>query len=58
MHPDLGRLPPRDIEFSAAFDVSAHKVGLDLGEAIYAEPNNTMRFAEVPALGVDRATRA
>jgi myo-inositol-1-phosphate synthase len=52
MHADLGGLSPGDIEFSAAFDVSAHKVGLDLGEAIFAEPNNTIRFAEVPPLGV------
>jgi len=52
MHVDLGGYRPRDIEFSAAFDVSAHKVGRDLGEAIYADPNNTMRFADVPALGV------
>jgi myo-inositol-1-phosphate synthase len=52
MHADLGGLRPSDIEFSAAFDVSAHKVGLDLGEAIYAQPNNTIRFADVPRLGV------
>src|SRR6476661_4453917 len=52
MHVDLGGYRPRDIEFTAAFDVSAHKVGLDLGEAIYAEPNNTIRFADVPKLGV------
>src|SRR3954471_4317964 len=52
MHVDLGGYHPRDIEFTAAFDVSAHKVGLDLGEAIYAEPNNTIRFADVPKLGV------
>ncbi|WP_332813225.1 inositol-3-phosphate synthase [Ramlibacter sp.] len=52
MHVDLGGYRPRDIEFSAAFDVSAHKVGLDLAEAIHAAPNNTIRFAEVPPLGV------
>ncbi|WP_427912830.1 inositol-3-phosphate synthase [Ramlibacter sp. MMS24-I3-19] len=52
MHVELGGYHPRDIEFTAAFDVSAHKVGLDLGEAIYAEPNNTIRFADVPRLGV------
>src|SRR5437764_8937996 len=51
MHVDLGGYHPRDIEFTAAFDVSAHKVGLDLSEAIFAEPNNTLRFAEVPHLG-------
>src|SRR5687768_11455010 len=52
MHVDLGGYLPRHIEFSAAFDVSAHKVGRDLAEAIHAEPNNTIRFAEVPPLGV------
>src|SRR6476661_7068487 len=52
MHVDLGGYHPRDIEFTAAFDVSAHKVGLDLGEAIHAAPNNTIRFADVPKLGV------
>ena len=51
MHVELGGYHPRDIEFTAAFDVSAHKVGKDLGEAIFAEPNNTIRFADVPALG-------
>ncbi|MBK6008961.1 inositol-3-phosphate synthase [Ramlibacter ginsenosidimutans] len=50
MHVELGGYHPRDIEFTAAFDVSAHKVGLDLSEAILAEPNNTIRFAEVPHL--------
>jgi myo-inositol-1-phosphate synthase len=53
MHVDLGGYRPGDIEFTAAFDVSAYKVGLDLGEAIFAEPNNTLRFAEVPKLGVE-----
>jgi myo-inositol-1-phosphate synthase len=52
MHVDLGGYHPRDIEFSAAFDVNATKVGLDLADAIYAEPNNTIRFADVPPLGV------
>jgi myo-inositol-1-phosphate synthase len=52
MHVELGGYHPRDIEFTAAFDVSAHKVGLDLAEAIFAEPNNTFRFAKVPRLGV------
>ena len=51
MHVDLGGYHPRDIEFTAAFDVSAHKVGKDIGEAIFAEPNNTIKFAEVPLLG-------
>jgi len=52
MHVDLGGYHPRDIEFTAAFDVNANKVGRDLSEAISAEPNNTVRFAEVPPLGV------
>ena len=52
MHVNLGGYHPRDIEFTAAFDVNATKVGRDLGEAIFAEPNNTIRFSDVPALGV------
>lgn len=52
MHVTLGGYHIRDIEFSAAFDISAEKVGRDLSEAIFAEPNNTFRFAEVPHLGV------
>jgi myo-inositol-1-phosphate synthase len=52
MHTSLGGYAPGDIEFTAAFDISAKKVGRDLGEAIFAEPNNTARFAEVPPLGV------
>src|SRR4051812_35013360 len=52
MHVDVGGYLPRDIAFSAAFDVSADKVGRDLSDAIVAEPNNTLRFAEVPKLGV------
>jgi len=52
MHVDVGGWRPGDIEFSAAFDVHADKVGRDLGEAIYAAPNNTFRFADVPPLGI------
>jgi myo-inositol-1-phosphate synthase len=52
MHVNLGGYHIRDIEFSAAFDISDSKVGSDLSEAIFAEPNNTIRFAEVPRLGV------
>ncbi len=52
MHVNLGGYHIRDIEFSAAFDVVAGKVGLDLSAAIWAHPNNTTRFAEVPELGV------
>jgi myo-inositol-1-phosphate synthase len=52
MHVDLAGYHPRDIEFTAAFDINAEKVGRDLSEAIFAEPNNTARFADVPSLGV------
>lgn len=52
MQPRLGGYHVGDIEFSAAFDIDARKVGLDLSQAIWAEPNNTVRFAEVPSLGV------
>jgi myo-inositol-1-phosphate synthase len=52
MHAHLGEYHVGDIEFSAAFDIDAGKVGRDLGEAIFQAPNNTVRFAEVPALGV------
>jgi len=49
MHVDLGGYHVGDIEFTAAFDIDSDKVGKDLGEAIWAGQNNTMRFAEVPA---------
>jgi myo-inositol-1-phosphate synthase len=52
MHPVLGGYHVGDVEFSAAFDVDARKVGADLGQAIWAAPNNTIRFADVPPLGV------
>jgi len=52
MHVDLGGYHVGDIEFSAAFDVDRAKVGRDLGEAIFTAPNNTYKFADVPALGV------
>src|SRR5215469_4215977 len=53
MHVDLGGYHVRDIEFSAAFDIDADKVGKDLSEAIFAGQNNTMNFAgKVPSLGV------
>ena len=44
MHVNLGGYHIRDIEFSAAFDVVQGKVGLDLSEAIFAQPNNTIKF--------------
>ncbi len=53
MHVDLGGYHVRDVEFSAAFDIDADKVGKDLSEAIFAGQNNTLRFdVEVPKLGV------
>jgi len=53
MHVDLGGYHVRDIEFTAAFDIDVKKVGKDLGEAIWAGQNNTMKFAKVPKkLGV------
>ena len=52
MHPQLGDYHIRDIRFTAAFDIDVNKVGHDISEAIYAPPNNTFRFADVPATGV------
>ena len=52
MHVDLGGYHVRDIEFTAAFDIDAEKVGKDLSEAIWSGQNNTIKFADVPNLGV------
>jgi myo-inositol-1-phosphate synthase len=52
MHVDLGGYHVRDVDVVAAFDVDAKKVGTDVAEAIVSEPNNTIRFAEVPPTGV------
>jgi myo-inositol-1-phosphate synthase len=52
MRPRLGGYRVGDIQFSAAFDIDARKVGADLAEAIATAPNNTVRFAEVPRVGV------
>jgi len=52
MHVNLGGYHIHDIEFTAAFDVVDTKVGKDLSEAIYAYPNNTYKFADVPKLNV------
>jgi myo-inositol-1-phosphate synthase len=52
MHVDLGGYHVSDIEFSAAFDIDADKVGKDLSEAIWAGQNNTLKFADVPPLDV------
>jgi myo-inositol-1-phosphate synthase len=53
MHVDLGGYHISDIEFTAAFDIDSKKVGKDLGQAIWAGQNNTIKFAKVPKkLGV------
>jgi len=52
MHPNLGGYHIRDINFVAAFDIDVNKVGRDLSEAIFAPPNNTYRFCDVPYMGV------
>jgi myo-inositol-1-phosphate synthase len=52
MHVDLGGYHISDIEFSAAFDVDADKVGKDLSKAIFSGQNNTPKFADVPSQGV------
>ena len=52
MHVKLGNYHVRDIEFSAAFDVDANKVGKDLSAAIFTAPNNTFKFANVPHLDI------
>ncbi len=52
MHVQFGPYHVSDIEFVAAFDVDAKKVGFDLSEAIGASENNTIKFADVPPLGV------
>jgi myo-inositol-1-phosphate synthase len=52
MHVNLGGYHIRDIEFTAAFDVVETKVGKDLSEAIFAYPNNTYKFTDVPKLNI------
>jgi myo-inositol-1-phosphate synthase len=52
MHANLGGYHISDVEFVAAFDVDANKVGKDVSEAIFTAPNNTHKFADVPHLGV------
>lgn len=53
MHTDFGGYRIGDIEVVAAFDVNSNKVGKDVAEAIYAAPNNTAVFAQVPKTGVN-----
>ncbi len=48
----VGNYTPGDIEFVAAFDVNARKVGKDLSKAIFQKPNNTLKIIDVPNLGV------
>jgi myo-inositol-1-phosphate synthase len=52
MHVNLGGYHIRDIEFVAAFDIDRDKVGRDLGRAIFRGQNNTIKFANVPKMGV------
>ncbi|MDQ2983602.1 MAG: inositol-3-phosphate synthase [Actinomycetota bacterium] len=52
MHVDLGGYHVGDIEFTAAFDVTKDKVGKDLADAIWAHPNNTIKFSDVPKTGI------
>src|SRR5579863_1356240 len=52
MHVQFGPYHVRDIEFVAAFDVDAKKVGMDLAEAIVASENNTITICDVPPTGV------
>ena len=52
MHVDLGGYHISDIEFTAAFDVVKGKVGVDLADAIWAHPNDTIKFSNVPKTGV------
>jgi len=54
MHVDLGGYHVRDIEFSAAFDIDAEKVGKDLSQAIFSGQNNTIKLGDdIPELGVE-----
>jgi myo-inositol-1-phosphate synthase len=52
MNVEVGGYHISDVEISAAFDVNTTKVGRDVSEAIFAEPNNTQRFAAVPKSGI------
>jgi len=52
MHVNLGGYHVRDVEFTAAFDVTTDKVGKDLADAIWAHPNDTIKFADVQQTGI------
>ncbi|MGY5858163.1 MAG: inositol-3-phosphate synthase [Candidatus Thorarchaeota archaeon] len=51
-HPDFAGYHVSDIQFVAAFDVADTKVGFDLSEAIFAKPNNVIKFNEIPKTGI------
>jgi myo-inositol-1-phosphate synthase len=53
MHNNLGGYRIKDIKFVAAFDIDKNKVGKDLSEAIFIKPNNTVKFSDVPKMGVE-----
>jgi myo-inositol-1-phosphate synthase len=53
MHVDLGGYHVSDIEFVAAFDIDSEKVGKDLSEAIWSGQNDTIKFADVPHMGIE-----
>src|SRR5918998_3317613 len=52
MHVEFGEYHVGDLQFVAAFDVDAKKVGRDLSEAIVASENNTISICDVPPLGI------
>ena len=52
MHNKIGDYRIEDIEVVAAFDIDQNKVGKDVSEAIFTEPNNTLKFSDVPHMGV------
>ncbi len=52
MHVQLGEYHIRDVEFVAAFDIDKEKVGKDVSEAIFSGQNNTIKFMDVPHMGV------
>src|SRR5436305_10725387 len=55
MHVNLGGYHIRDIELTSAFDVVQGNVGEDLGDAIWAHPNETIKLADVPETGIKRS---
>ena len=52
MHTRIGDYRIEDIDVVAAFDIDENKVGRDVSEAIFSKPNNTLKFADVPEMGV------